>query len=61
MRRQLAPLTLVAAAAWSVHAAGPAQTGFGANKPVLADPCEVCPWRAAGDVLKDALEPFGGA
>jgi hypothetical protein len=40
-------------------AAQPAQTGFALKKPVLAAACKVCPWGAAGDVLKEMLLPYG--
>jgi len=33
--------------------------GFAAKKPVMAAACKVCPWGAAGEVVKRALQPYG--
>ena len=35
------------------------QLGIKAKKPVLGAACKSCPWGAAGDIVKEALQPYG--
>jgi uncharacterized protein len=35
------------------------ETGIAVKRPVLAAACKVCPWGGLGDILKEAMAPYG--
>ena len=41
------------------HAASQAGVGFAVKRPVLGGSCKACPWGALGDIVKQAVQPYG--
>src|SRR5262245_13995784 len=36
-----------------------AETGIALKKPVFGGACKVCPWGALGEIVRDAMKPYG--
>jgi len=52
-------LSVAAAAAGQEPSAGAPRSGIAVRKPVFGGACMLCPWGALGEVVKQAMAPYG--
>ena len=38
---------------------GPPTTGISVKRPVFGGACKLCPWGALGEIVKQAMKPYG--
>lgn len=43
----------------AVRTGGPPTTGISVRRPVFGGACKLCPWGALGEIVKQAMQPYG--